>query len=946
MLRWQVSCMVSLALIVMTGAVQAKGLITFSGVPVVTDLSPISSSAPPTTTPATQLPGVNRAIFTPVTSAQSAQAIKSRALPANLNQPQGSSAAAVGGPLVANSSALVGGTTPTGPASIVELARALKNDPDLIYEYVYNNIEYYPVWGIQKGAVGAILDNQGTDFDQADLMVKLLTQAGYTASYVQGAINLTAAQLNAWLGVSTSNVCAVLNLLSQGQIPIVPGTIYASAGGSCPGSTASLVSLSIDHVWVQATIGGTNYYFDPSFKPHTVKTGINLQTVTGYNPATYLSQAESGTTLTADYIQNVNRTNIRNNLNTYATGLTNYLRTNLPSAVLSDVVGGMTINPTPNTKGSGLRQTTLPNQVTSVAVTTWPGSGGAPSSYKPTLNIQYQGINQTYTSDAIYGHRLSITYNTSNLPVLMLDGVTQATGTTAVAVGAASTITFAVTHGAYAQTFANQTFTQQIVGGGTYVIGNGWGPAGRGLADSYRQKLNQAIAAGNAAGSESVLGSSLALLSSTWIAQVNAADYIADHMAGTNTLFHHQVGIAGYNTAPYVDLPGNFVGVVSQAADTAQEAAVFYNAAMHSSIFESTAVQQVSNVQAVSTVKLIDISASSTDKIYNANATNYLATVQPSLISCSAGALTGFQNAVAAGHRLILPTRCNIVENRWTGEGYFDINVTANGSSIGAIIGGGLAGGFASVTETISNFLASAVNLVSSSSLMQSLGQTFGDPIDMTKGNYLYTHDDITTGVGSYPQALNFQRLYSSGALNQNGPLGYGWTHSLAANATVGSDGFQGLGEDSALDAANSLVEMMVSLNLMYDTTKPLANMVVATLGQSWFGDNLINNTVIVKQGLNGEVFVKLPDGSYNAPKGNSALLSLNSTYSYKTLHGDTLNFNTVGNIASYNAANGVQVNFTYNARQLPDRGRQQLREELDAHQPLGPDYRCHRRDA
>jgi hypothetical protein len=207
-----------------------------------------------------------------------------------------------------------GDTAPTGPASIPELARALKNNPDLIYEYVRNNIEYYPMWGVQKGAVGAILDSQGTAFDQATLMVSLLRQAGYTASYVKGRVNLTAAQVNTWLGVDTSNVCAVLNLLGQGQVPIA--SVTATAAGSCPGSTAALVSMKFDHVWVKVNIGGTNYYFDPSYKPHTLKAGINLTTASGYNAATYLTQAKTGATLTTDYIQGVNRTNIRNNLNT------------------------------------------------------------------------------------------------------------------------------------------------------------------------------------------------------------------------------------------------------------------------------------------------------------------------------------------------------------------------------------------------------------------------------------------------------------------------------------------------------------------------------------------------------------------------------------------------------------------------------------------------------
>lgn len=151
------------------------------------------------------------------------------------------------------------------------------------------------------------------------------------------------------------------------------------------------------------------------------------------------------------------------------------------------------------------------------------------------------------------------------------------------------------------------------------------------------------------------------------------------------------------------------------------------------------------------------------------------------------------------------------------------------------------------------------------------------------------THDtkDIQTGAGEFPLGLGVQKLYSSGLRTQDGPLGKGWTHSLAASATVGSDGFQGMGEDSALDAVPTLVEKLVSLDLMADAAKPLDKMVVATLGHRWFGDQLINNTVIVRQGLNGEVFVKLPDGSHNPPPGNAARLTKHTdgTYRYETLN-------------------------------------------------------------
>ncbi|TXI76793.1 MAG: hypothetical protein E6Q43_01870 [Dokdonella sp.] len=109
-------------------------------------------------------------------------------------------------------------------------------------------------------------------------------------------------------------------------------------------------------------------------------------------------------------------------------------------------------------------------------------------------------------------------------------------------------------------------------------------------------------------------------------------------------------GSAPYNTAPYLDLPGNLMSIVSEVADSAKQTAVFYSAAMHSSLFESTAVQQIHGVSAVSTVKLIDIAAANGDKIFDARAANYAAVVQPALLSCSAQQLSAFQSAVAAGY--------------------------------------------------------------------------------------------------------------------------------------------------------------------------------------------------------------------------------------------------------------------------------------------------------
>ncbi|SFW36191.1 DUF6531 domain-containing protein, partial [Nitrosovibrio sp. Nv17] len=239
---------------------------------------------------------------------------------------------------------------------------------------------------------------------------------------------------------------------------------------------------------------------------------------------------------------------------------------------------------------------------------------------------------------------------------------------------------------------------------------------------------------------------------------------------------------------------------------------------------------------------------------------------------------------------------------------------------ISAIIEGNLAGGFSSSRQLPAPYVGNTLNNSwSPPALTYSTGRSFGDPIDMVKGNYLYANDDIGVGVGSPPHALILQRAYSSGARAQAGPLGKGWSHNLASSVFVSSDGFQGMGEDSALDAVTTLVEQMVSFDLLSDTAKPLDKMVIATLGQRWFGDQLLDNTVIVRQGLNGEVFVKLPDGTYNPPPANSVRLIKNGdgTYTYETVNRDKLNFNSAGKIATYNHANGLQVKYTYTGDNL-----------------------------
>lgn len=454
--------------------------------------------------------GAVRAIMPPVSAEESQRARASRVFPTNLNQGVTPEASTAKGGLL-QATGITGDTNARGPASIAELARSLRNNPDLIYQYVRNNIEYYPIFGVQKGALGAVLDNQGTAHDQAMLMVELLRASGIEANYVMGAIKLDAKAAAAWYGVDTSNVCAFNEMLAQGQIPVFELT--SSTGGSCLGSPAAvpLTSVTVEHIWVKAKIDGTWYVFDPSFKTHAVKAGIDLASpsTSGYNAATYYNSTLVNSTSTADSVLNINRANIRNNLTTYAGNLASYLRQYKPTATLDDVIGGKTIDQFYDV----LRQTTHP-----YLDARWPTTEVAdiPNNLKTTLRIQYQGIDQTFTSDAIYGRRLTISYNSAGQPLLRLDGTLVGNAGSAASSGTATPINFTVTHNAYVSSYANQGFSQTIRAGGTntYAITNGWGPSGRGPAENYRKAVSEMrasrstacgrsgwwIAAGDAAG--------------------------------------------------------------------------------------------------------------------------------------------------------------------------------------------------------------------------------------------------------------------------------------------------------------------------------------------------------------------------------------------------------------------------------------------------------------
>lgn len=338
------------------------------------------------------------------------------------------------------------------PPEVRELARALKNDPNLIYEYVRNSVDTEFQFGLQKGALGVIIDGTGTPFDQAELMVELLREASasYNPVYQYGTITLSGSGFFNWTGITDAG--AACNFLATGGIP---ATVNSTTPASCATLAGTTVTgVTMQHIWVQATVNGGTYLFDPSYKPFThkfgmtptkasgaIQPGVSVQTAMSYSAGSALTAATTGmasgtssvtgTATTAPYVSSLNATGasgLNSKLQTYATAMLGVLKANCQGCDMSDVVGGRVIVPLGPRPAGGWQQTSLnqidtnnnPTVTYSTNPTTWTppttvNVTGIPDQFRTTLEVNASlstafpaFFDTVFFVDEIYGRRLML----------------------------------------------------------------------------------------------------------------------------------------------------------------------------------------------------------------------------------------------------------------------------------------------------------------------------------------------------------------------------------------------------------------------------------------------------------------------------------------------------------------------------------------------------------
>jgi RHS repeat-associated protein len=263
-------------------------------------------------------------------------------------------------------------------------ARRLNNDPDRIYEFVYNAIQVEPMFGLQKGAVGAYVNRSGTPFDQAELMVKLARAAGYSARYRYGPITLTGTQFQAWMG--TNNAAAARRILQDGGFP-----------NDVVGTT-TVTSATFLSVWPEVQIGGTWYQFNPAVKSHVWYSPADFKTLMGYDRTAM--RTATGSLVTAGTVPQYTGTT-GGQLSTLLTTKATTLATALSGSTYSqlapeEVLGGSRITQISRT---AQRLTSLPEAQGGSA--TW--TGEVPNPFRVQITATAWSASGTPTATSQYG---------------------------------------------------------------------------------------------------------------------------------------------------------------------------------------------------------------------------------------------------------------------------------------------------------------------------------------------------------------------------------------------------------------------------------------------------------------------------------------------------------------------------------------------------------------
>jgi RHS repeat-associated protein len=468
----------------------------------------------------------------------------------------------------------VGQTTPCqAPIALEvrELARGLRYDPDLIFAYVHDRISLHPVFGASKGSLGALVDQNGTAFDQAMLAADLLTEShgkngqAISVSFKIGSISLTGAQFSQWMGYTDAK--AACQFLGAGGFPAT-----VNGASSCDGLNGTVSSVDMGHAWLSVTINGVTTAWDPSFKRHVWNAGLDLKALAGMSSFNAISAAASGVSTgtvasgAVPWAQGFSFGSLDTDLKARAAALHGALSADVATDYVDSVNRPLKRYALSLEQAVGL-ETITPLAEADVKFPLAAGSVGAQSF--PTVPNQFRtkltmavgnAMTKTLYADEVGGRLLSVETSGLYTVGMAISVDNQPVATYSGAITASATWTIDHPYPAGGGTFADEVKTRPIEYMTRAVIVAGFGASGPGLAGRlssmmmHEDAVPWAFGQGLTGEEEPPKDSGKSenqryTLAASWLAQLSRMVWLQAGIAEARAQHHHSIGFLSASTS-------------------------------------------------------------------------------------------------------------------------------------------------------------------------------------------------------------------------------------------------------------------------------------------------------------------------------------------------------------------------------------------------------------
>lgn len=463
---------------------------------------------------------------------------------------------------------------------------------------------------------------------------------------------------------------------------------------------------------------------DAAFKQHEYKASTDVLSGTGFDTQAFIDFAASTGTVSQDVVTGLDLNAIKTRFDNETSSMVEAFKTDNPDKKAEDLFASRKIVK----ETLGLLPSGLPANVNVKGV----GSeeNAVPSSRREKATISLGTLSVTKPISELLGKRLTVSYIGSTqadrdivaeygsidqapaylinmTPVIRIDGE-GATGTASAPMAANQTLNVTIS-----TPRGDSTLSHRLTVGGFYsiVLAGGRIPTQTLAAnnDQLKTQVDEVKVLQDDPNYQANLDADIMLgqmMNLTGLMYFNQLDSVSDLMVATskiNDTKHTSELLAGTSTkvASVFDVPtrlspsGAFIDVAQEVhsikakdGDQAKEKAYSFQFGMMSSYLEHVALEQTFGIEAMSTMKVIQIANNSHIPIYTITQEN-IAQIMPQL-TLAQDVKDDIQNAVNSGNTVITP-KDDIAYYGWQGTGYVVLDPDTYAG--GYMISGGLAGG-------------------------------------------------------------------------------------------------------------------------------------------------------------------------------------------------------------------------------------------------------------